>query len=510
MHRGSHAARRPARAVLATAGGACLFLLFLLSAASPARAQTTEVKISVVSLSPPRVRVEGTRAAPTKSWSFLNVYGGVMGLGGRVENFSLTDAARAAVASRRLAPGEFEAEREAAHFSYELKLDPPQRATDAAHVSWLTEERGLLLLADLLPRPVGTVRVRFVMPEGWTVASGERADAAGRYELSDVGDAVFLAGRDVRSRQQRGGGVELTSVAAGPWAFTDEDLARTAGDVLKDHEKMLGGSPRARAAVLVLPFPRAASAQAWSAETRGGSVVLLSGQWPSKAIALSRLDGVLSHELLHLWVPNALSLDGDYGWFYEGFTLYLSLRAGVRRGQLTFQDYLNAVGRAYDGYRAGRGAQNLSLVEASRRRWSLSPSLVYDHGLLAAFLCDLTLLQRTGRKQGLEDAYRAVFRQHGPGRAREDGNRAVIKTLKGFAGLDEVVARHVESATAIDLATEVAPFGLRLERAGPRTQLVVAPDLSKPQGELLRELGYNDRDDSATRRLREKLRRNLR
>ena len=90
---------------------------------------------------------------------------------------------------------------------------------------------------------------------------------------------------------------------------------------------------------MLLPLPQAGAAgNLWSAETRGSTVVLVSGRLPSRLAARAQLDGALTHELFHLWVPNGLALEGEYDWFYEGFTNYVALRAGMRRGQLTFHD----------------------------------------------------------------------------------------------------------------------------------------------------------------------------
>lgn len=473
-----------------------LALLSLLAAAASARAQTPpptlEATISVSSVEPPRLRVEGVRASASKSWSLPNSYAGATGLAARVENLALADAEGRPVPARQLAPGEYTAERDATRFSYELKLDPPALSNDAAHVSWLTPQRGLLQPADLLPVPHREARLRLSLPAGWQVSTTETAGAGGVYQLADAGKAVFLVGRDLRTRGARRGGMDYATVTAGEWAFTDEELAGAVGEILKDYEEMSGGVPFARASVLVLPFPREASAQVWSAETRGSTVVILSGRWPSKTLALSRLDGVLSHELLHLWVPNGLALEGEYDWFYEGFTLYQAMRRGVRRGQLTFQDFLAALGRAYDGYRGTRSAQEVSLVEASRRRWTLPSSYVYDKGLVVAFLYDLALAQRTGGKSSLDELYRTLFRRHGPKGARAEGNSAVSAALGRAAGMEAFAGRYVGGASAIDLAAELAPYGLRLEPLGSRTRILVSDSLTRPQRELLRKFGYNE------------------
>lgn len=489
---------------------ACLLFLLTVCAAVSSKAQSHDVKISITSLAPPRAHVEGTRSAGTKVWSFLNAYAGVMNLGERIEHLKLADTGGRNVDVHQLAPGEFEADVEATRFSYDVRLDPPARPSDAAHISWLTPERGFLMLADLLPLPINDAKVLLDLPSGWSAVSSDNVSADRRYEITEAEKSVFLVSRNQSSRVTRKSATEYT-VVTGTWAFGDEDVARAVSDILKDYEKVMGGRPRGRATLLLSPFPSAVPAQSWSAETRGGSVVILSGQWPSKTIALSRLDGILSHELLHLWVPNGLSLDGEYGWFYEGFTLYLSMRAGVRRGQLTFQDYINAVGRSYDGYMAAGAAREFSLIETSRRRWNLTPSLVYDKGLLVAFLYDLTLLQQSGGKTSLEDVYRALFRRHGSASTRTEGNRAAIEVLSGVDGMAGLTKRLVESQTVIDLVAETSKFGLRPEpQGGARTRFVVADGLNKAQSDLLRKLGYNEKPDSASQSLREKMKKQLR
>src|SRR5437764_14658054 len=117
----------------------------------------------------------------------------------------------------------------------------------------------------------------------------------------------------------------------------------------------------------LFPLRRPTAPTLWTAETRGATVTLLTGNLPSKVGALAQLSVPLTHELFHLWVPNALSLDGDYDWFYEGFTLYQALRVGVKLQYLTFQDYLKALGRAFEVYQSVNDRDSFSLIEASKR-----------------------------------------------------------------------------------------------------------------------------------------------
>ncbi|HEX8557645.1 MAG TPA: basic secretory protein-like protein [Pyrinomonadaceae bacterium] len=493
------------------AAGRLTALLIALAASAlagaEARAQALEVKLKVVSVSPPRVRVEGRRATAAAVWSFRNFYGSAAGLAERVENFALVDEGGAAVNVRRLAPGEFTAEMPAARFAYEVRLAPPGFVSDSAHVSWLTADGGLLMLGDLLPQPLAAAKAELTLPPGWKVSTTEQGSAAGVFDVADAERAVFAVGRDLRERRGRAGGTAYTLATTGAWAFTDAEAADSVEEILKLHEETAGDAPLKRSLVALLPLPQPnAAGNLWTAETRGATVVLLSGRLPTKLSARAQLDGALTHELFHLWAPNGLAFGGDYGWFYEGFTNYVALRAGMRRGQLTFNDYLNALGRAYDSYRAARGQREVSLLEASQRRWAGSPSLVYHKGMLVALLYDLTLMRETRGKNSLTDVYRELFRRYGRGERREDGDRAVLEILGATGGMRPFVERYVEGAAELALPALIEPFGLEVKPGGARTHVGVADALDSSQRELLRKLGYNAVPDAESRKLHERLR----
>jgi predicted metalloprotease with PDZ domain len=463
--------------------------------------------IQVLSVSPPRVKIEGRRASLERNWYFQTSYAGVNGLAERIENLRLEDEQGANVPAQRVAPGEYLAERGAAKFSYEVKLDAPLNPADAAHVSWLTKDYGFFALDDLLPlvsvrnEHTFQTNVTFTLPAQWRLAANETRGADGRFLLTQTDGAVFFAGPGLRETRERIDSTELTFVTAGDWAFADEEAASMAASVLKDYQERVGGVPRSRVMLMLAPFPAQVSADHWSAETRGGTVMLLSGKSPSKTAALVQLSIPLTHELFHLWIPNGVALDGNYDWFYEGFTNYQAMRAGMRLSFLTFQDYLNALGRAFDAYLSEVDRDKYSLPDASQRRWTNATALVYHKGLLVAFLYDLQLRSQTGGKRSLDDVYKDLIQRYRAPLKRADGNAAIINALSAQEKMRDFVRHYIESASAVELAQAVAPFGLRVEQqAGFRTHVSVADSLSRSQRDLLRKFGYNNEPQRARRR----------
>ena len=479
--------------------------------------------------SPGRVLMEGERA-PTTVWSFRDSYAGVLGLGARVSGMQLFDATGAEIQTRKIAPGQFEAAKPASRFRYEVRLDPPGRPSDAAFVSWLNSERGLLMLADLLPMAnspetsgksgvgsdkinlatdIGPATVRLSLPEGWTVYSNGSESGQSDFRISNVGRAVFALGKHLRGSRTTVSRIALNLVMDGEWAFSDSDALEMATKVLKSHLDVFGAGPEKQVTLILFPFPQTVAADKWSAETRGSTVTLLMGRFPSKTAALAQLSVPLTHELFHLWVPNGLALDGDYDWFYEGFTVYQAARAGVRLELLTFQEFLNAIARAFDAYANSVDRDHWSLVEASQRRWTTGGSVIYQKSMLVAFLFDLKLLSQSRGKRSLDDVYGEVFRRYrinepssGPITAEAarttDGNQAVVTVMEGTSGMQGFAESFIRRAAAIDLTSELATFGLRVERLGLRTRISVSETLTRRQRDLLRELGYNDYARSRT------------
>jgi predicted metalloprotease with PDZ domain len=454
------------------------------------QAQSLQARITIVSLSPARLRVEANGPA-TNTWSFRNVYGGIIGLGERVDNFQAIGAGGESVAVRQVAPGEFRSSNTAARFSYEVKINEPARIAEMSHVSWLNRERGFLMLGDLLPlakEAVGTAAVlEFNLPVGWTIASKVDPDNNQKYVVSDTEKSVFFVARALRKKSQRFDSMELVFVTSGQWAFDDSEALRLVGKVIKEYSKVTRYRLKGKPMIMLAPFLFAVGPERWSAETRGSNVVLVLGNNAGREALLGRLAVVLTHELFHLWVPNALSLEGDYDWFFEGFTLYQALLTAMHLRFISFQDYLDTIARVYDSYCSSPDRDKLSLVEAAERRWTTPTSSVYDKGMLVALVYDLMLRRNSGYKASISDIYPRVFRSAG---GREDANDLITSILNQRAGMEQFSAHYVQKASSIDLPARLEAYGLRLQSLASGTRIFVKPDLQPGQLRLLRSLGY--------------------
>ncbi|MBA3513428.1 MAG: hypothetical protein H0T77_03515 [Pyrinomonadaceae bacterium] len=466
------------------------FLIF--PAPEEVHAQSLKVRFIVTSLSPAKVLVEA-EGPLSDTWSFRNIYAGIPRLGQRIERLKGATPDET-VSVDNLAPGEFRSNKEISRFSYEILLEERSRIAELSHVSWINQERGFLMLADILPRlgrgslvPSPTT-IEFQLPSGWTVASAVLPDKNQRYTVANIDSAVFYIGRGLRETHVRADSMDLALVTSGDWAFAHSDAIKLVGKIAKEYTKLTKHRLNGRAVILLAPFDGIVGAERWTAEARGASVVLLLGPNASGRALLARLGVVLAHELFHLWVPNRLPLQGDYDWFFEGFTLYQALLTCLRLNLIKFDDYLDTMARVYDSYRSLPDHDRLSLIEASERRWTAAPSFVYDKGMLVAFIHDLTLRQLTRSRTSGADIYPQLFRTAatGPGNA----NEVIMSILNRQPGMKQFFERYIQNSGDIALDATIAPYGLRVETSNFRTRIRINKELTVEQQRVLRSLGY--------------------
>jgi predicted metalloprotease with PDZ domain len=470
--------------------------LFLFCAAG-VPAHSIEAKITVIS--PARVVVEGKfleeRFSEEKNWTFLQSYADVGELGKRIFKFELFDAQGGDVGYKKFAPGIYTAKGAAARWRYEIDLRPAEAPTAAAHVSWLLPDGGLLMPEDLLPRLTlatgekASAKITLELPEGWKAWSADKRGGENEFEIDDVSRSVLAVGKNWRESTVQQGSTELSFLTTGEWQFSDEQALGTVQSILEEHARVFNEMPAPKLQVVLAPFPKAVDPGRWRAETRGASVVIISSRMPFKSQAIQRLYEQLRHEVFHLWIPNKLALSGNYDWFFEGFTLYRALRTGRRLNQIRFADVLDVLGRAYTLSELEK--KDLSLIEASKRRWEGNFDYVNSRGMIVAFLCDLALLRESRGRRSLTEIFREIYDKHDDSNPEEDGTKAILATLRSYPELKPIVDRYIEGKEKIDLAPALAEFGLEAQTSGGDTTIKIKPKLTGRQKSLLVRLGLN-------------------
>ena len=407
-----------------------------------------EVKITVSSPAEVTIRIESL--SPGREWSFRNAYAGVLGLAERVEQFRAFGLGGVDLGAKKIATGEFRSNADAETIEYVVSLPLPSAAA-VAHVSWIARDSGFLMLADLLPQQLTDLLVEFSLSGGWSVASASEAEAGSdgrrKYHVAEPQDTIFFLVRTLGGQSKTVDGVEIETLISGAWPFKEETVMKAASKVLEKYLKLTGFKLKSKTSVMIAPLPVATGSVKWRAETRGSTVVLLLdpnadvNNWPGQ------LGIIFTHELLHLWVPNSLRFTGDYDWFFEGFTLYTALVMALELKYIDAKEYLATLGRVYDSYLSK--ADDLSLIDASERRWTSGNSAVYDKGMLVAFLYDLAIKRDSGGKMWLGSVYRKLFAQFAVQPA--NGNDVIIQLLSSTPAGADLAKSYIEGQRELDL-----------------------------------------------------------
>ena len=457
-----------------------LFCVLLFSVTVFAQARVT---ISVPTTG--QARIEAELTAPARSWSFRNAYASALGIAERIEDFRAFGESGQDARATKSAAGEFRSVLDATKISYTVKLSEP-RAQHLPFVSWLVGDRGILMFADLLPIDIESLTCNFILPKGWSVESSITSDAGGRYQVSQPDKAVFLIGTLLSKRSKSVEGMLLETVVSGTWSFKDDDAWKVAARVMQKNLELTGFRLPGKSLIMIAPLPAAEPSSRWKAETRGSTIVLLVNPAYRKEMSTGQLGVIFSHEALHLWVPNSLKLEGDYDWFFEGFTMYMALRTALELKVIDFKEFLNTLGGAYKYYLDH--PDKVSLLEASEKRWTGGFSHVYIKGMLVAFVYDLILRKESGGKASLAERYRSLFSAGFADGA--NGNEAIIRLLGVSPATSDFTKSYIENNRELKLEQLVPMYGLEVERKGQTSHLKVSSKLDDEQKQLLRSLGY--------------------
>jgi hypothetical protein len=481
---------------------AIFVVIFIFAAA--AFAQQIEANIKIESVSPPVVCVEGKFFGEytKKNWGFLRSIAGIENLGERISDFTLTDKNGKTIATKKLIAGEYLAEESATNFSYKVDLTAPKNLSAMAHVSWIDNEKGLLMLDDLMPQ-FGlqvSAKINFELPQDWQITGEGISTDTKSVVLVDIEKAIFFVGKKFsrslavserwRNTNRLSYKFAVNIAISGEWLFSTDEAKDVSTEVIEEYEKLFGEFPANDMQIFLVKFPAGTRAGNWEAETRGSSVVILSSDMPFKTQSVQRLHEQFRHEFFHLWIPNNLALAGNYDWFYEGFALYQSLRTGVALNRIRFEDFLDTLGRAYD--LDNMQTQKISLIEASKNRWNGANNLVYARGMLVAFLCDVALLRESKGKRSVADVLLALYQKHRKPNNLQDANAAIINLLTTYAELRPIVERYIKGAEKLAWQTDLESIGIETNGENFPSKLTVKAKLKGREKDLLNELGYNN------------------
>jgi predicted metalloprotease with PDZ domain len=257
-------------------------------------------------------------------------------------------------------------------------------------------------------------------------------------------------------------------------------------------------------------------------EHRDGSVLMLPVLTDASDEGVRRTRSLVAHEYLHLWnvkrlIPTelvGLALDRPTHttslWVAEGWTAYYDDLLPTRAGLTSPRALLDQLRDDLRWVLRTPGAARQALVDSSWRAWTglyvrdensvNAGTSYYTHGAVVAAVLDLLVRRDAPDGDGLDDAFRLLWRRFGHpeprGYPRTGYTHAdVVAALSDAAGRDlgGVVADHVEGTEPPPLADLLDVVGCELVEQAPST----------PRVQLGVQLEEDDRGPTVTAALRD-------
>jgi len=331
------------------------------------------------------------------------------------------------------------------------------------------------------------VRVRFLLPENWKLATllegpgPDGAYSAANYD--ELADSPAEAGTFHEYQYEQKGALYRIIVDAPAANFDSHALIESIKKITAAGTALMQDVPFRRYTFLY-HFPRDGGG---GLEHRDGAAIRfaadeLRSHWLG-------LESVTAHEFVHAWnvkrirpqnlepVDYVRGNDTSDLWFAEGITStlaeYILLRAGLMSRETFYARLAAEISRLQD-----RPARTIQSVEdAGREAWlekypeyqrperSIS---YYNKGEILGFLLDLAIRQATGSIHGLDDVLGRMndeFAKRGRFFTREDLMRTFLDLAPTGFDIQQFFRDYVTGTRELDYDTYLAYAGLRLERA---------------------------------------------
>jgi predicted metalloprotease with PDZ domain len=309
-------------------------------------------------------------------------------------------------------------------------------------------------LARPLAETPGRYRLRVTTPPGTSFVSGVfPGTEAGTYEAetTDLAEAPY-SGFGSFDESRLDVGVATVEVAVAPGQLTVsraaiDDWVRRASEAAGAY---YGRFPLRRALVIVLPSNRGRVGFGTTLGNGGGAIMIWLGRSATTAHLAS--DWVLTHEMIHLGIPN---LPRAHRWLEEGIATYVEPLARARAGTLSVEEVWTGLVKGLPNGLPRAGDRGLDRTHTWGR--------TYWGGALFCFLADLEIRERTQNRKSLDDALRGILAAGGDiavswplERLLREGDRAT-----GVPVLAEMHARMGTKAEEVDLDALWRRLGVR-------------------------------------------------
>jgi predicted metalloprotease with PDZ domain len=367
---------------------------------------------------------------------------------------------------------------------------------ESVFASMLNDEHCFMNLAMLLfylpQQRDRATRIKFVLPDGWTLATLlDEPPTSGVYSAPTydalVDSPVEAAPTPASASQgkfhefsyQQKDATYRVEVFGNPADYSSERLLASLEKITATETALMRDVPFSRY-TFIFQF---LSTGGGGMEHRNGTAIGVSAA--GLRSNMSGLESVAAHEFFHAWNVKRIRPQGlepvDYVhgndtsdlWFSEGVTSTYGELSLLRAGLTSRQEFYRRIGQEIGQLQQRPARLTQSVEDSGRETWldkypdyrqperSIS---YYNKGELIGFLLDLAIRHATADQQSLDGVMRRLnsdFAQRGRFFTQADLRVLIAQVAPGFTGLDSFLSDYVSGVTELDYDTYLGFAGLR-------------------------------------------------
>lgn len=354
----------------------------------------------------------------------------------------------------------------------------------------MTSGRALFVMNG---RHKNDIRIRFEVPDGWSISAPWRVLNEGSHtysvpNLTELQETFLFAGTQSELLVEREG-FTLKFVLGGPEVLKEQArFEAVASGVMDYYIDLMGGVPRlpgdnqTEQCMVIIS----------QSDHVDGEVI---GQHISMFMDLggeqmNQLMGwfMFAHEFFHLWNGKSLRFTtSQTDWFKEGVSNYYTIKAlnqiGFANEHLVFMILNNLF---YQRYITDTGLGNMAPAEAAEgfskdNHWGL----IYGGGLFAGIAMDMEIRHKTGNRASLDDVMRNFYREYGGSDQTIDSNDILAKVNQiGNTDFSEFMKSYINGTDPILLAPYMRYAGIEADTSANQLRLHHLQDKTDLQSDI--------------------------
>jgi predicted metalloprotease with PDZ domain len=250
--------------------------------------------------------------------------------------------------------------------------------------------------------------VQYILPNEWDISTPYLPinDAQNKFMVTNLSSlwangnmAGWLEKENIKHN-----GIEVEFASTKGTREGNKLMSQAISPIVEEYDRLMGGSPKGKFTIFTTVGHDNGGGEAFR-----NSISLKMGNHPSISNK-SEWGYSLSHEIFHLWngVGTGLfpAINSESEWFVEGFTEYMSLLIGQKKGLITEKEFFENLSIRLAKLKYAD--TSLSLIDAGKDKGK-NYNLIYFGGMYLAMAIDIELINNSQGSLRFSDFLKSMY-----------------------------------------------------------------------------------------------------